>query len=118
MTNYARMYRFGITPWERYATAAAASISALLDREESERSRPSAVRSTSAAAVVPAAPTGLERHCPNLPRSGQRPTMPRTAHSCRIERVADKHASACRTNPGTGSDAGRSRAAWEQEPQM
>ena len=40
MTNYARMYRFGITPWERYATAAAASIAALLDREEAERSRP------------------------------------------------------------------------------
>jgi len=40
MTNYARMYRFGITPWERYATAAAASIAALLDREESDRSRP------------------------------------------------------------------------------
>jgi SAM-dependent methyltransferase len=40
MTNYARMYRFGITPWERYATAAAASISALLDREEAARSRP------------------------------------------------------------------------------
>src|SRR5262250_271348 len=40
MTNYARMYRFGITPWERYGTAAAASISALLDREETERSRP------------------------------------------------------------------------------
>lgn len=40
MTNYARMYRFGITPWERYATAAAASIAVLLDREESERSRP------------------------------------------------------------------------------
>jgi SAM-dependent methyltransferase len=40
MTNYPRMYRFGITPWERYATAAAASIAALLDREESERSRP------------------------------------------------------------------------------
>ena len=40
MANYARMYRFGITPWERYATAAAASIAALLDREESERSRP------------------------------------------------------------------------------
>ena len=40
MTNYARMYRFGITPWERYATAAAASIVALLDREEAERSRP------------------------------------------------------------------------------
>jgi hypothetical protein len=29
MTNYSRMYRFGITPWERYATAAAASIAAL-----------------------------------------------------------------------------------------
>lgn len=40
MTNYARMYRFGITPWERYATASAASIAARLDREESERSRP------------------------------------------------------------------------------
>jgi SAM-dependent methyltransferase len=40
VTNYAGMYRFGITPWERYATAAAASISARLDREESERSRP------------------------------------------------------------------------------
>jgi SAM-dependent methyltransferase len=40
MTNYARLYRFGITPWERYATAAAASITALLDREEAERSRP------------------------------------------------------------------------------
>jgi SAM-dependent methyltransferase len=40
MTNYARMYRFGITPWERYRTVAAASISAMLDREEAERSRP------------------------------------------------------------------------------
>src|SRR5262249_59778695 len=40
MTNYARMYRFGITPWERYRTVAAASITALLDREETERSRP------------------------------------------------------------------------------
>jgi SAM-dependent methyltransferase len=40
MTNYARMYRFGITPWERYATAAAASIVALLDREETGRTRP------------------------------------------------------------------------------
>jgi len=40
MTNYGRMYRFGITPWERYGTAAAASIAALLDREETERSRP------------------------------------------------------------------------------
>ena len=40
MTNYARLYRFGVTPWERYATAAAASTSVLLDREESERARP------------------------------------------------------------------------------
>jgi SAM-dependent methyltransferase len=40
VTNYARMYRFGITPWERYGKAAAASIAALLDREEAERSRP------------------------------------------------------------------------------
>jgi len=40
MTNYARMYRFGITPWERYGPAAAASITALLDREETGRSRP------------------------------------------------------------------------------
>lgn len=39
MTSYARMYRFGITPWERYATAAAASASALLDREETGRTR-------------------------------------------------------------------------------
>jgi SAM-dependent methyltransferase len=40
VTNYARMYRFGFTPWERYATAAASSIAALLDREEAGRSRP------------------------------------------------------------------------------
>lgn len=40
MTNYARLYRFGITPWERYRTTAAASITALLDREETGRSRP------------------------------------------------------------------------------
>ena len=52
MTNYARMYRFGITPWERYGSVAAASITALLDREETERSAPSAVRSTSAAAAA------------------------------------------------------------------
>lgn len=38
MTNYARMYRFGFTPWERYGRAAATSIAALLDREELERS--------------------------------------------------------------------------------
>jgi SAM-dependent methyltransferase len=40
MTNYRRMYRLGITPWERYGTAAAVSIAKLLDREEAERSRP------------------------------------------------------------------------------
>ena len=39
-TGYALAYRFGFTPWERYGTAAAASIGALLDREEAERSRP------------------------------------------------------------------------------
>jgi hypothetical protein len=39
MTNYARMYRFGITPWERYATAAAPSIAGRLDREETWRLR-------------------------------------------------------------------------------
>jgi SAM-dependent methyltransferase len=40
MTNYARMYRLGITPWERYGQAAAASIAPLLDRETAERPRP------------------------------------------------------------------------------
>jgi len=40
MSRYALFYRFGLTPWERYRTAAAASIEALLDREEVERSRP------------------------------------------------------------------------------
>ena len=39
-TGYALAYRFGLTPWERYGTVAAASIGALLDREEAERSRP------------------------------------------------------------------------------
>lgn len=38
--GYAFAYRFGLTPWERYGGAAAASIGALLDREEAERSRP------------------------------------------------------------------------------
>jgi len=38
--RYAIAYRFGLTPWERYGRAAAASIKALLDREEAERSRP------------------------------------------------------------------------------
>jgi SAM-dependent methyltransferase len=40
MTNYARLYRLRLTPWERYGKAAAASIAPLLDREEAERSRP------------------------------------------------------------------------------
>ena len=52
MTNYARMYRFGITPWERYATAAASSIAVRLDREETGRSVPWAGRSTWAAAAA------------------------------------------------------------------
>jgi SAM-dependent methyltransferase len=39
-TGYALAYRFGLTPWERYGRAAAATIGALLDREEAERSRP------------------------------------------------------------------------------
>lgn len=40
MGLYAVMYRLGYTPWERYGSAAAGSIAARLDREESERSRP------------------------------------------------------------------------------
>ena len=40
MMLYAAMYRVGLTPWERYGKVAAASIGALLDREEAERSRP------------------------------------------------------------------------------
>jgi SAM-dependent methyltransferase len=40
MTNYARIYRLRLTPWERYGKAAAASVAVLLDREEAERSRP------------------------------------------------------------------------------
>jgi len=40
LKKYASMYRYGIAPWERYATAAAAGITALLDLEENERSRP------------------------------------------------------------------------------
>jgi SAM-dependent methyltransferase len=39
-SRYALLYRFGITPWERYVKAAAPSIAALLDREEAERSHP------------------------------------------------------------------------------
>jgi SAM-dependent methyltransferase len=40
MTNYTRMYRLGMTPWEKYGPAAAASIAAALDREEGDRGRP------------------------------------------------------------------------------
>jgi SAM-dependent methyltransferase len=40
MTSYTWLYRFGITPWERYAQAAGTSIAELLDREEAGRSRP------------------------------------------------------------------------------
>lgn len=40
MTNYHRMYRWGFTPWEGYRQAAAASIDALLDREEADRTGP------------------------------------------------------------------------------
>jgi hypothetical protein len=39
VTNYARRYRFGLTPGERYATAAA-GIAARLDREQAERPPP------------------------------------------------------------------------------
>ncbi|WP_245646179.1 class I SAM-dependent methyltransferase [Nocardiopsis trehalosi] len=37
MTNYARMYRLGFTPWERYGAAGGAQLGALLDREARER---------------------------------------------------------------------------------
>ncbi|MGY1826407.1 MULTISPECIES: class I SAM-dependent methyltransferase [unclassified Blastococcus] len=40
MTRYAFAYRVGFTPWERYATAAAASTGALLAREEADRPTP------------------------------------------------------------------------------
>jgi SAM-dependent methyltransferase len=40
MKRYALAYRLGLTPWERYGPAAAASIDALLDREEAGRRRP------------------------------------------------------------------------------
>lgn len=40
MTNYARMYRFGFTPWERYGHAAAESLAARLDREKAESDGP------------------------------------------------------------------------------
>jgi SAM-dependent methyltransferase len=40
MGKYSLLYRFGVTPWERYGPAAAASIKAFLDREEVDRVRP------------------------------------------------------------------------------
>ena len=40
MPNYPLMYRLGMRPWERYASAAATSVAAVLDREAAERSRP------------------------------------------------------------------------------
>jgi len=40
MQNYPLMYRLGITPWEGYGRAASASVATMLDREESERTRP------------------------------------------------------------------------------
>lgn len=40
MTNYSRLYRWGVTPWERYRDTAATSLAGLLDREEAHRSRP------------------------------------------------------------------------------
>ncbi|GCD92701.1 class I SAM-dependent methyltransferase [Embleya hyalina] len=40
MTNYARMYRFGMTPWESYGKASGDSISAVIAREDVDRPRP------------------------------------------------------------------------------
>jgi SAM-dependent methyltransferase len=40
MAKYARMYRWGIRPWERYPAAAAESIGRLLDRETAEHGTP------------------------------------------------------------------------------
>jgi SAM-dependent methyltransferase len=40
VTNYSYLYRLGLTPWEHYGQAAAASIAVLLDREETGRGRP------------------------------------------------------------------------------
>lgn len=37
MTSYRHLYRWGITPWERYVRASHESIAAMLDREEAER---------------------------------------------------------------------------------
>ncbi len=40
MTNYARMYRLGFTPWERYGPAAGAQLRSWLEREAEERPDP------------------------------------------------------------------------------
>lgn len=38
--NYSAYYRLGVTPWEKYAEAAADSVGEMLDREERGRGRP------------------------------------------------------------------------------
>ena len=38
--NYTAYYRFGVTPWERYARAAASSIERMLDHEQDRRGGP------------------------------------------------------------------------------
>ncbi|GAB3719377.1 class I SAM-dependent methyltransferase [Nocardiopsis oceani] len=40
MTNYARMYRLGFTPWERYGPAAGAQLRSWLERESKDRESP------------------------------------------------------------------------------
>ncbi|MEU3307846.1 class I SAM-dependent methyltransferase [Nocardiopsis sp. NPDC055551] len=40
MTDYARMYRLGFTPWERYGPAAGAQLRSWLERESRERDSP------------------------------------------------------------------------------
>ena len=40
MTGYARMYRLGLTPWERYGPAAGARLRSWLQRESEERDSP------------------------------------------------------------------------------
>lgn len=40
MTNYHRLYRLGLTPWEGYREAAADQVAALLDREGEGRPSP------------------------------------------------------------------------------
>ncbi|MDO8145163.1 MULTISPECIES: bifunctional 2-polyprenyl-6-hydroxyphenol methylase/3-demethylubiquinol 3-O-methyltransferase UbiG [unclassified Isoptericola] len=40
MTDYARMYRLGVRPWERYPKVAAADVAAVLDGAAEGRGRP------------------------------------------------------------------------------